>query len=100
MFIHHVYFWLKPGTPATAGDTLAADCRELLSAIPGVQQLWAGPPAGTPRDIVDNSYDIGLCVILDSPVTHGVYQTHPLHLKFIERNKPHWQRVQVYDFVA
>lgn len=98
MFIHLVYFWLKPGTPDAEREALAKDCRELLSDIPDVVHLWAGRPAMTPRDIVDNSYDVGLCVVLKDAAAHDVYQTHPKHLEFIGRHKPHWQRVQVYDF--
>jgi hypothetical protein len=98
MFIHTVYFWLYEGTPAAARDQLVADCHGLLGRIPTVRQLWAGPPAETPRDVVDNSYGVGLTVVLDDRSGHDVYQDHPLHLEFIERNRTHWQRVQVYDF--
>jgi hypothetical protein len=99
MFIHHVYFWLQPGTPAAARDQLLQDGRSLLGGVPGVRQIWLGRPAMTPREVVDNSYDVGLCVILDDSAAHDVYQTHPLHLEFIARNKAHWERVRVYDFV-
>jgi len=99
MFIHHVYFWLKKDAPATARDQTIADARNLLGKIPGVKHIWLGRPAMTPRDVVDNSYDVGLGVVLDDSAAHDVYQTHPLHLDFIGRNKAHWQRVQVYDFV-
>jgi hypothetical protein len=98
MFIHHVYFWLKSDSPAPAKDQLSADCHSLLSKIPNVKHLWAGPPAMTPRDVVDNTYAIGLAVILPDRAAHDVYQTHPLHLEFIARNKAHWDRVRVFDF--
>jgi Stress responsive A/B Barrel Domain len=98
MFIHHVYFWLKAASPASTAEQLASDCRSLLGGIPGVRNLWAGPPAMTPRDVVDNSYAIGLAVVLDDRVAHDLYQSHPLHLEFIGRNKAHWDRVRVYDF--
>ena len=52
----------------------------------------------TPREVVDNSYHIGLLVMFADSAAHDVYQTHPLHLQFIERNKANWQRVQIYDF--
>lgn len=99
MFIHLVYFWLNKDAPAGAREQIAADCRTLLAEIPGVKHVWAGHPAMTPRDVVDNSYDVGLCVVLDDKAAHDVYQTHEKHLAFISRNKAHWQRVQVYDFV-
>ncbi len=98
MFIHHVYFWQKNQTPAAAREQLLNDARTLLGGIPGVRHIWAGKPAMTPRDVVDNSYDVGLCVILDDSAAHDVYQSHSLHLDFIARNKAHWDRVKVYDF--
>jgi hypothetical protein len=63
-----------------------------------VRHLWVGQAAMTPRPVVDNSYHVGLCAILDDGAAHDVYQTHPLHLEFTARYKAHWQRVQVYDF--
>jgi hypothetical protein len=98
MFVHAVYFWLNPGTPEAARLQLVADCKAYLSKIPTVRHLWAGRPAMTPRDVVDNSYDVGLLVALDDAAGHDVYQEHPLHKEFIARNKPHWKRVQIYDF--
>lgn len=100
MLIHTVYFWQKPGTTPAAKQQLVTDCRELLGKIPTVRQLWAGPPAMTPRDVVDNSYTIGLTVVFDDRAGHDVYQEHPLHTEFIEHNKAHWSRVQVYDFTS
>jgi hypothetical protein len=98
MFVHVVYFWLNPGPPEPARQQLEADCNTYLAKIPSVRQLWAGRPAMTPREVVDNSYDVGLCVVLDDAAGHDVYQEHPLHKEFIARNKPHWKRVQIYDF--
>ena len=98
MFIHVVLFWLKPNAPAAAREQVIADARSLLAKIPSVKHLWVGEAAMTPREVVDNSYDVGLCVALDDAKGHDVYQEHPLHLEFIARNKPSWNRVQVYDF--
>ena len=98
MFVHMVFFWLKPDAPADAQQKLSADCVDLLGKIPTVQHVWAGRPAMTPRDVVDNSYSVGLCVVLKDRAGHDLYQTHDLHQQFIARNKAHWQRVQVYDF--
>ena len=98
MFTHVVLFWQKPGTHADQRDALLRDCNALLSKIPTVKHLWAGPAAMTPREVVDNSYDIGLCVVFEDRAGHDVYQKHPLHEQFIANNKAHWERVQVYDF--
>jgi hypothetical protein len=98
MFIHVVYFWIKPGAPDGARSKLVEDCRKYLGKIPTVRHMWTGRPAMTPREVVDNSYDVGLCVVLDDSPGHDVYQEHPLHKEFIARNREHWKRVQVYDF--
>ncbi|HYG74231.1 MAG TPA: Dabb family protein [Planctomycetota bacterium] len=100
MFIHTVYFWFNEGTPEAARKQLVEDCYKYLKAIPTVRQIYAGPPAMTPREVVDNSYQVGLTVILDDSPGHDVYQKHELHMDFIVRNKAHWKRVQVYDFFA
>jgi hypothetical protein len=98
MFIHVVLFWLKDPSDTTARQALLSDARELLAKIPGALHVWAGRPAMTPREVVDNSYDVGLCVVLDDRAGHDVYQDHPLHKQFIERNREKWDRVRVYDF--
>lgn len=100
MFIHTVFFWMKPGSTDAARKQLIEDAKSYLGKIPTVRQLWAGPPAMTPREVVDNSYDVGLTVVLDDSAGHDVYQVHDLHLQFIARNKEKWARVQIYDFFA
>lgn len=98
MFVHAVFFWLDPGAPNAARQQLIDDCTKYLTNIPTVRHVWAGRPAMTPREVVDNSYDVGVVVVLDDDAGHDVYQAHPLHKEFIARNKPNWKRQQVYDF--
>lgn len=97
MFVHAVYFWLKQGTTTEAREQLIGDCTRLLSKIPSVRSLWVGKPAMTPRPVVDNSYDVGLCVVFDDAAGHDAYQVHPLHLDFVARNGATFGRVQIYD---
>ena len=89
---------LNAGSSAAARQQLATDCRDYLAKIPTVRHLWVGIPAMTPRDVVDNSYAVGLTVVLDDSAGHDAYQAHSLHTEFIARNKSNWARVQVYDF--
>jgi len=98
MFIHTVYFWLTPDAGEETKRKMLADCSELLAKIPVARHVWAGVPAMTPREVVDNSYDIGLCVALDDAKGHDEYQVHPLHKEFGSRYKQFWKRVQIYDF--
>jgi len=98
MFVHTVYFWLKPGTSPEARTQLVNDCTNYLAKISTVRHLWVGRPAMTPRPVVDNSYDFGLTVVLDDLAGHDVYQAHPLHLEFVARNGGTFGRVQIYDY--
>ena len=98
MLVHMVFFWVKPDAPESARQQLREDCTAMLSKIESVRHLWAGRPAMTPREVVDNSYDVGLCVVLDDQAGLDVYQVHPLHKEFLARHKPHWSRIVVYDF--
>ncbi len=98
-FIHVVYFWMKEGAPETAVDQLAADCKEYLGAVKTVEKLYVGRPAGTERDVVDNSYAVNLIIHFKNKVAQDFYQQAELHKQFIERNKEHWERVQVYDMI-
>ena len=99
MDIYHAWCDLKPGVSDVDRRQLVSDCLEFLGKVPTVKQIWAGPPAQTPRPVVDNSYDVGLTVIMADKAGHDAYQEHPLHLDFIKRNKQHWERVQIYDFI-
>jgi hypothetical protein len=99
MFIHQVCFWLKDGVAEPAVRQMIRDCHSLLARVPGVVHLWAGPPAMTPRPVVDNSYQVGLCIVLQDRPSHDVYQEHPLHKEFIARNQALWDHVRILDFV-
>lgn len=99
MFVHTVFFWMKPGVSDTDRQQLIRDCGEFLAKVPTVKEIRVGRPAQTQREVVDNSYDVGLTVILADKAGHDIYQEHPLHLEFIKRNKQNWARVQVYDYI-
>jgi hypothetical protein len=98
-FVHMVFFWLHEGAEATAAAQLAQGCRMHLTGIPGVLRLEVGFPAGTPREVVDNSYGVALLVEFADSAAHDVYQDHPDHLHFIAECSSLWSRVQVYDAV-
>ena len=99
MFVHNVFFWLKPESTTQQCDQLLADCREILGAISSVRKLHAGLPAGTPRRVVDNSYAVGITVVFDDVAGHDAYHVDPLHDSFLARNNDVWDRVTVYDFI-
>ncbi|MEW6238658.1 MAG: carbonic anhydrase [Candidatus Omnitrophota bacterium] len=99
-FIHTVFFWLKEKLPAEKKQQLIGDCKTYLGSIETVRKIEVGIPAGTPRDVVDNSYGVSLVVYFDDRAGQDFYQTAEKHLQFIERNKDSWTKVQVYDMIA
>lgn len=96
-FIHMVYFWLREPDNTNQAALLAQGCQKHLAGIPGVLRMEVGYPAGTERDVVDNSYGVALLVEFATSAAHDVYQDHPDHLQFIAECSPLWGRVQVFD---
>lgn len=97
-FIHTVFFWIKPN----ADSTLLADFPDgldELGKVPVILKYYKGVPANTPREVVDNSYGFGWVVHFKSAADQDTYQTHPIHLAFIEKYKSLWDSVKVYDTV-
>ena len=97
MLVHTVFFWLTPELTAEQ----RADFRrgvESLATIAATEKVYVGTPAGVPdRPIIDKTFAVGLTVICKDVAAHNAYQVDPIHLAFIERFKPYWSRVQIYD---
>ena len=98
-FVHIVFFWLKEDASVAQKQQLMDDCKTYLGAIETVRDLEVGVPAGTQRDVVDNSYGVSLVVHFDNRADQDFYQKAQKHIEFIERNQDIWTRVQVYDMV-
>jgi hypothetical protein len=100
MIVHTVFFWMKKSAPRNAAKRTIEDAKKYLKS-PTAKTLWAGPPASTPaRDVVNSTYDVGLCVTFEDVEGHDAYQEDPRHQVFIKRNKKNWLRVEVYDVEA
>lgn len=98
-FIHTVYFWLKEGTTDEQKEAFERGM-ESLREVASVRALHFGPPAMTPRDVVDNSYDYGLTMFFEDAAGQDAYQVDAVHEKLIEDHAAIWERVQVYDTVV
>ena len=98
-FMHIVFFWYNQDANAFQKQQLVDDCLVYLAKVKTVRKLTIGDPAGTPRDVVDNSYGLCLVVHFDDKEGHEYYQTAAEHLEFIKRNQTTWNRVQVYDMI-
>jgi len=98
MFSHVVIFWTDPAQPNAAGELLAG-CEKYLKTIPGVLHYHAGKMVGSPRPVVDQSYQVALNVVFADKAAQDAYQVHPQHLEFIDQVfKRVCTKVVVYDF--
>lgn len=95
--VHHVFFWLKnPGSEAER-DQLIAGIKKLKD-IETVNDLHVGVAAGTEkRDVIDDSWSVSELMYFTDLKAQEVYQSHPLHLEFIESCGHLWSKVLVYD---
>lgn len=93
-FVHMVFFWLKDSTNVSEFNE---GTRELMEGIDEVVSYHIGEPAGTPRDVVDNSYTVCLIATFASKQAQDAYQVHPLHTQYVAENKDKWIKVQIYD---
>jgi hypothetical protein len=99
MLVHSVYFWLKSDITLNERKLFFEEI-ELLLSIQSVRKLYCGTPAKTtPREVIDQSYDCGLTVILDDIAGHDAYQIDPIHKSFIEKCSHLWDKVRIYDAV-
>lgn len=98
MFSHVVIFWTKPDVP-NAAEELIEGIQRYLRGIPGILHFHVGRMVPSHRDVVDQSYQVGLSVVFPDKATHDAYQVHPQHLEFVEKVfKRVCDRVRVYDF--
>jgi Stress responsive A/B Barrel Domain len=97
MFTHVVIFWTDPAKP-NAPDEVIAGAKKYLRSIPNIVSFQVGKMSSSHRAVVDQSYQVGLCIQFENKKVQDDYQEHPLHLEFIERCKANWNKVVVYDF--
>lgn len=93
MINHVVFFDLKD--PAES-DELISNCYTLLE-IPEVVSGYAGTHYDIGRDSVLQDYDVGFFVAFDSEADYRAYIEHPAHVALVEKWRPRWDSIRVYD---
>lgn len=97
MITHIVILWLKDESAEMRLKVLEGAAA--LDAIPGVLEFRAGEMIPGAREIVDNTFAVGLSMTFPDQEAADVYQEHPIHQEFVEKYvKPFASRVVVYDF--
>jgi hypothetical protein len=97
--LHHVVIcWLKEEGNKLHQDKIIEVTRTFLK-IPGVIHAEAGTVVGSERDIVDDSFDVGILIVTKDQASLKNYLEHPIHQKAKkEVLSPLVKRVLVYDF--
>jgi len=96
--VHTVFLWLKnSGDMQHRRQLLLATDR--LRSIPGVLDIRFGEMIESDRNIVDDSFDIGIYMYFNDVAAMNRYLVHPLHQKIVEQDiKPLVERIVVHDF--
>jgi hypothetical protein len=99
-FTHVVYFYLN--NPENPEDRSAFEnsLKKFLDNSLYAKTKFIGIPAGTPREVADNSFTYSLIQTFPSKEIQNKYQEEPAHLVFIEESSHLWKKVQVYDSVG
>jgi hypothetical protein len=98
MFVHAVYFWLRPDLTLQEKERFDAGVRS-LRGITGVRNAYVGVPAPTDRPVIERSYSRALVLVFADQATHDAYQADPVHDRF--RNECHdlWTSVRIFDSI-
>jgi len=98
-FVHMVFFWLKnPDSPEDRAR-FEESLTRFIHSSQYVVSMHIGKPAGTDREVVDNSFTYSLVATFQDKETQNKYQEEPAHLTFIEECSDLWERVLVYDSI-
>jgi len=97
MLVHHVFFWLKNPDSVTDRDKLIEGLRT-LSKIETVRDIHIGVLASTEeRAVVDTSWQVSELILFSDLAGQDTYQTHPVHVDFVNNYSHLWAKVVVYD---
>ncbi len=99
MFVHSVYFWLKPDLTKAERSRFHQGVRRLLT-IPTISQGFIGTPPKSDRPVVDDSYSCVLILMFATAAAHDTYQSHPIHETFRKDCGELWEHISVYDAIG
>lgn len=98
MLTHHVLFWLKPDTTEEQKAAFKQGL-ESLGKIETIKNIFIGTPAPIERAVVDTTYTFSLITLFEDLAGHDVYQTHAIHLAFLDEFRSLFEKVIIYDSI-
>lgn len=98
--VHVVLIWLKdPGNPQHRREIIEAGLA--FTDIPGVIEVRVGESLDSDRDVVDDSFDVGMYMTFASVKEMNAYLANPAHVEAVrETLGPITDHYVVYDFIA
>jgi hypothetical protein len=94
---HVVLIWLKDAGNAQQQAKII-EVSKSFRDIPGVLDVQAGKAVASDRDIVDDSFDVGILVVVPDERRLAEYLAHPIHQR--AKNDvllPLVEKILVYD---
>lgn len=99
MYAHNLFFWLRK-------DLSTAEVKDFenffkgLKKLPYQKNLRYGKPAGSsPRTVLDSTYSYNCAMQFDSLEELEAYGKLPEHLALVQKYKPFFEKMLVYDTV-
>lgn len=96
--LSHLVFFTLVDNSAENVEHLIQECQTYLDDHPGLKYFAVGRlNVDLSRPVNDKSFNVSLITVFEDRAAHDAYQVAPRHLEFIERNKPSWKQVRVFD---
>lgn len=96
MFLHCVYYWLKPDLSDVERAAFFQGI-ETLKKLDSVRRAWFGTPADGGEPAADRTYTHALLLGLDGEAGHDAFQADPEHQAVRDRIGGSWDRILIHD---
>lgn len=99
VLVHHVFFYLKDPQSASDEAKLLEGLGK-LDKISTIQLSHVGRPARTSGEEIEKGYSVSWLCFFKNLIEEEIYQTDPIHLKFLEDYAHLWEKRVVYDVLG
>lgn len=94
---HMVFFTLKDHSKASR-EAFVASCHKYLKGHEGVVYYSVGTIAEDVEEPVSvRDFDVALHLVFESKESEARYLKDPRHQQFVDENRPHFEKVRVFD---